>query len=112
MTEIDEHTWGKSEYLDADEYKPGDTVKTRVSSNLGRLPYTAKDGTPKRAQMYKVTTEGIVQQFRLGIKNEILCAKMGIKTAEELVGKTLVLQVKKYPLGQGFVLIKVDKGVL
>lgn len=110
--QVDLHKFGVGDYCSADDYAENEIVKAKVLTFLGRQQYIARDGTPKSAGMYKVEAQGIgvPQQFRLGIKNEKLAAKRyGMKNYEDLVGKLLTLKVKKFQLGQGFVLMDISK---
>ncbi len=109
MENQDTHRFGESDYLSADDFAVDATVKVPVKSFVGRKEFIARDGTPRKAGFYNVDDRGAIKDFRLGIKNEkLLAAKFKLKGYEELVGKTLALQVKKYPLGHnGFVIIDV-----
>jgi len=105
--EKDEHIFGVPEYLNADLYEEKTVVKAKVLDYLGRRSYSTSQGDVKRAAYLKVKgPEGTAQDFRLGISNEItLAAKYNVKGYDELKGHTLLLLVKHYKFGNGFVLV-------
>lgn len=107
--QIDSHTWGQSDYLDAQEYNSDETVKVLVKEFLGRIPYQARAGEQRKAYYYKVSTNGVLKQFRLGLKNEQVAAgSFRVSSPEALVGKYLTLRCKKFPLANGWVLELVE----
>lgn len=105
--EKDEHIFGVPEYLNADLYEEKEVVRAKVLDYLGRRGYTTPLGDVKRAAYLKVKgPEGTAQEFRLGISNEITLAKKHkVKGYDELKGHTLLLLVKHYKFGNGFVLV-------
>lgn len=107
----DNHIFGESDYLNGNDYAVGNRVTAKVVDFLGRLEYVNRNGDKERAGYYKITNEkGNIKEFRLGQKNEtILSKKFGFKSYSELIGATLVLSVKKYNLGNGFVIEEVKK---
>ena len=107
----DGHKFGYGDYLSANDYAPDDLIKVHVRAFLGRQDYEDKNKRVKRAGMYRVVEElvDVPQEFRLGIKNEKIAAKkFGIKDYAELVDRTLTLKVKKFNVGNGFVLVDIS----
>ncbi len=107
----DSHIFGESDYLSADEYATGTPISIKVTDFLGRLPYMNHNGDKERAGYFKVLNQkGSTKEFRLGVKNEIvLKSKFNVLNYIELVGATLILQVKKYNLGNGFVVVDLKR---
>lgn len=103
--EQDTHIFGESDYLDANEYSISATVNVKPLSFLGRLEYINKAGDTERSGYYMVKTDkGTQKKFRLGINNEkILKNKFKCAGYGDIIGKVLILQVKKYNLGNGFI---------
>ena len=103
-----EHRFGFSDYLDANDYEPGELVEGKVLAYLGRRTDENADGEIINNSYFRLDARGVQQEFKLGMKNErILRKKHGVKAAAELIGKTLALKVKDYGanFGNGFVVI-------
>lgn len=79
----------------------------KVLEFLGRLEYVNRSGDKERVGYYKVKNEkGVVKQFRLTVSNEkILRNKFKCNGYPDILGKLLVLQVKHYQLGSGFIVV-------
>jgi hypothetical protein len=108
--ESSEHRFGFGDFLSADDYAIGSEVSIKILEYIGRQEYTGKDGKPRSAGMYMAQTDsvGIPQQWRLGIKNEkVAYHRFHIRSYEELVGRTLVLKVAKFAMGNGFMLMNI-----
>ena len=106
--ESTEHRFGFGDFLSADDHPVGSEIQIKILEYLGRQEYTGKDGKPRSAGMYKAQADsvGIPQQWRLGIKNEkVAYQRFRIKSYEDLVGRTLVLKIAKFPMGNGFMLV-------
>lgn len=103
-----EHRFGFSDWLDANDYEPGEIVEAKALAYLGRREDENADGDITNNAYYKVDSRGVQQEFKLGMKNErLLRKKHAVKGASELLGKTIVLKVKDYGanFGNGFVVV-------
>jgi hypothetical protein len=109
----DGHRFGESDYLNADDFAVGATVKVPCMAWIGRREYQTRDNKVKKAGFYTVEDRGAQKEFRLGIKNEkALALKFKLKGYEDLVNKVIVLYVEKYPMGHnGFVITGVEPAV-
>lgn len=108
QTTTKQHIFGIGDYLSADDYAVDETVKAKVLTFEGRREYVSKDAM-KTAAILRVDAMGIPQDFRFGIKNEKVAKKLGINGYDELIGSTLVMKVKRFQLGSGFVLVDIIK---
>ena len=85
--------------------------RRKSSTSWAGLPYVNRNGEEERAGYFKVkNTQGNLKEFRLGVKNEIILkTKFGVKSYAELINATLVLMVKHYQLGNGFVVVDLKR---
>ena len=103
------HRFGESDLLSGEDFTANQTVKVKVLKFLGRQKYKAKDGSERIAGFYSVDDLGVTKRWRLGIENErTLKKKFAITSYEQLVGKSLSLLVKQFPMGRGFIPTKVE----
>ena len=102
-----QHKFGVPDYLNADLYNVDQIIEAKITDFLGRRGSANPKGDLKWSAYLKVLgPDGIPQDFRLGIQNEmILAKKYGVKSYAELKGHTLQLQVKSYKFANGFILV-------
>ncbi|MDE1834971.1 MAG: hypothetical protein KGH64_06580 [Candidatus Micrarchaeota archaeon] len=107
-----QHTFGESDKLDAQSFIAGTRVTVKVSKFLGRFPFKEEHGRQVEDAFYEVDDKGIIREYRLGFKAEqTLKIKYHMTRYEDLVGKEITLDVKRYKLGfNGFVLVDVRDG--
>jgi hypothetical protein len=105
----DNHKFGYSDSMNANDYKVGTFVKVRCISFLGRRDYQAYGGEKDRTGFYNVLDQGTTKELRFSQTNETIAKnQFAITEYKALEGKWLVFQVKKYIYGNGFVLTGVQ----
>lgn len=95
--------FGESEYLSAASYQPGTKIKCKVVEFLGAQEYETTDGSKKTGAYYSVIVDSTPRKYRMSTSvQQALRDECKIKDYQGVVGKVLVLKVKKYGVGNGF----------
>ena len=114
MREIMENTtqglrpFGIGEKVKADDYTAGAVVIIKVAAFDGATEVVDRNGEIDMLPLYSVTVDGVSRTWTLTTFNQkIAKEKFGIKSYEALAGKVVTTRIKKYGIGNGFVITDV-----
>lgn len=99
--------FGQSEKVKADDYKVGQEITVQILEFGGAERVIDRDGMPDVLPIYRVTIEGQQRTWTMTTFCQKACMKFGIKDYADLNGKTITAKIKKYGIGNGFVIVNV-----
>ncbi|MEM3860528.1 MAG: hypothetical protein QW478_14225, partial [Candidatus Micrarchaeaceae archaeon] len=105
--EIEMKEYAGNPYISAKNFKVGEKISLKVISYDGFQEFVASDGSAtKSSPTYTVDLDGSLYKFRLNKRNTSILMGLGVKNWEELVGKTLAIQI--FPTAKGNSLQVID----
>jgi hypothetical protein len=100
------HIFGQSDFIDASEYIKGTKIEINLAQFLRTKEYESDSGVTTKGIYMAKQSDGTLKEYRMGLKVEkALRKKYAVTSYEAAVGKTLVLEAKKYNVGMGWELV-------